>query len=86
MRSKVNPFGQLFRSLSKVINQVKSQKDSQILFDKVIKIMLRMANHSSKTLSWNLLETELEDLRTMASVDQIVQWLSDKETNGRVRI
>lgn len=63
----------LLRSLLLINERVKSQKDSQILNDRLIKIMQKLAKHSLQKLSWNLLETDEEDLRILAISDEILK-------------
>lgn len=59
------------------INRMKTQKDTEILYAKIINLMLKMAQHFSKPLSWDLLETgHIENLRGLLNDDNLPRFLN----------
>lgn len=71
----------LFRSLIRVNNIIKSEKDSQLLLTKIIRVMQKMANLSSQTLLWNLLEVDLIDLKMTADAGQLMEWWNSRTSD-----
>lgn len=59
------------------INRMKTQKDTEILYAKIINLMLKMAQRFSKPLSWDLLETgHIENLRDLLNDDNLPRFLN----------
>ncbi|MFZ0629496.1 MAG: hypothetical protein WAM16_09370 [Nitrososphaeraceae archaeon] len=59
------------------INRMKTQKDTEILYAKIINLMLNMAQRFSKPLSWDLLETgHIENLRGLLNDDNLPRFLN----------
>lgn len=59
------------------INKMKTQKDTEILYAKIINLMLNMAQRFSKPLSWDLLETgHIENLRGLLNDDNLPRFLN----------
>lgn len=59
------------------INKMKTQKDTEILYAKIINLMLKMAQRFSKPLSWDLLETgHIENLRDLLNDDNLPRFLN----------
>ncbi|HET6717811.1 MAG TPA: hypothetical protein VFG90_11820 [Nitrososphaeraceae archaeon] len=59
------------------INRMKTQKDTEILYAKIINLMLKMAQRFSKPLSWDLLETgHIENLRGLLNDDNLPRFLN----------
>lgn len=59
------------------INKMKTQKDTEILYAKIINLMLKMAQRFSKPLSWDLLETgHIENLRGLLNDDNLPRFLN----------
>ena len=59
------------------INRMKTQKDTEILYAKIINLMLKMAQRFSKLLSWDLLETgHIENLRGLLNDDNLPRFLN----------
>ena len=59
------------------INRMKTQKDTEILYAKIINLMLNMAQRFSKPLSWDLLETgHIENLRDLLNDDNLPRFLN----------
>ena len=59
------------------INKMKIQKDTEILYAKIINLMLKMAQRFSKLLSWDLLETgHIENLRGLLNDDNLPRFLN----------
>ena len=59
------------------INRMKTQKDTEILYAKIINLMLNMAQRFSKPLSGDLLETgHIENLRGLLNDDNLPRFLN----------
>jgi hypothetical protein len=59
------------------INKMKTQKDTEILYAKIINLMLKMSQRFSKPLSWDLLETgHIENLRGLLNDDNLPRFLN----------
>ena len=59
------------------INKMKTQKDTEILYAKIINLMLKMAQRFSKPLSRDLLETgHIENLRGLLNDDNLPRFLN----------
>jgi hypothetical protein len=56
---------------------MKTQKDTEILYAKIINLMLKMSQRFSKPLSWDLLETgHIENLRGLLNDDNLPRFLN----------
>ena len=73
----------IYGYLVRINNRIKSEKDSAILYNKIIKLIVKMTNRSSKTLSWDLLKgTDKESFMSMAREDNLATFLEVESTQA----
>jgi hypothetical protein len=57
-----------FSKILNRINAIKSEKDSRILYDKLVNVITKMYERSSKTLSWDMLDEGLDSVQMLKSM------------------
>jgi hypothetical protein len=60
-----------FSKILQRINAILSENDSRILYDKLINVITKMYERSSKTLSWDMLDEGMDSVRSILSIDNL---------------